>query len=162
MNWLETLTFDFTEAPISEQMAASADGYLSAQLTDEEIKSLTENYGYISNEDYSAWTIRDFKLPSDYLDLLRKSNGGEFTIGDRSIGFFSLREIREYYLNYEFPTYMPEALPFGLNGGGVFYAYDCREDSNSVIGVHASDLGWESAVVLGDNLEEVLFKNNEY
>jgi hypothetical protein len=50
-------------------------------------------------------------------------------------------------LAYHLPEYMPGALPFAFNGGGVFYLFDLREPADAdgqypVVAVHAGNLGW--------------------
>ena len=40
---------------------------------------------------------------------------------------FGCETLREYLLHYEFPEYMPGAVPIGLDGGGVFGVFDLRD-----------------------------------
>ena len=106
---------------------ASVNALLQSSFTDEEFERLAEVIGQeaVSSLRNARPTIRD--LPPSYVELLKLSNGGGITIGDREIAFFSPTEMREYLVAYQFPHYIPGALPFGLNGGGVFYVFDMRE-----------------------------------
>jgi hypothetical protein len=81
--------------------------------------------------DPRPWRLPARKLPRSYLGWLRWSNGGLFRNGEREFGFFpaldSKAGVRAMLLAYEFPEYMPGALPFALNGGGTFYVFDMRK-----------------------------------
>jgi hypothetical protein len=50
-------------------------------------------------------------------------------------------------LAHHLPQYMPEALPFALNGGGTFYLFDLRRPAKRgeypVVCSQAGNLGWE-------------------
>jgi hypothetical protein len=78
------------------------------------------------------WIIPNCRLPAAYLNFLKWSNGGEFRNGRRLIQFFPISEdgdggsVRWMMLHYGVPFYTPGILPFALNGGGDFYAFDMR------------------------------------
>ena len=96
-------------------------------------------------------------IPDELLHLLKFSNGGLIVNGEREFGYFSLSEIRYYYFAYGFPKWATLFLPIAFNGGGVFYAYDFRIGKDiKVIATSAGDLGYDSSVVLGKTLKEVL------
>ncbi|MNN24513.1 hypothetical protein D3C81_1379480 [compost metagenome] len=71
--------------------------------------------------DPAKWSIPNNPLPADYLDFLRYSNGGEFGNGMRHFQFFDADELRSLLLAYEFPEYMPGAVPFATDGCGNHY-----------------------------------------
>ena len=74
------------------------------------------------------WRLPQRPLPEAYLHFLRWSNGGDFSNGERCFyPVLPCEEVLEWTLGYSFPLYMPMALPFALNGGGSFYAFDMRE-----------------------------------
>ena len=77
--------------------------------------------------DPSVWVIPSGPLPPSYLDFLRWSNGGEFRTGARWFQFFGTPLVRHMMLAYHLPEYMPGALPFAFNGGGIFYLFDMRK-----------------------------------
>ncbi len=128
--------------------------FLSAEIKDGEIDNG-------STLDYKQWSLPILKIPEQYLNLLSYSNGGLIVNGDREFAFFGKNELREYYLNYEFPHYMPRVLPIALNGGGVFYAYDLRKalESPEIIAIGSGALDWEFAYSLGNDLLEILSKS---
>ena len=66
-------------------------------------------------------------------------------------------DIRDFYIRYGFPIWAPALLPIGLNGGGIFYAYDFQQPGTPpVVAVAAGDIGYEGAVRLGLSLAEML------
>lgn len=102
--------------------------------------------------DPSLWQLPNAALPASFLEFLRFSNGGNFGNGDRWFQFFpamgAQHGLRAMMLAYEFPQYMPFALPFAFNDGGTFYAFDLRRSAINgeypIVASHASTLGWDS------------------
>ena len=80
--------------------------------------------------DPRAWTLPNRPLPASWLSLLRWSDGGEFRTGEHWFQFFPAtapgQGVRAMMLGYELPQYMPAALPFAFDGGGVFHLFDMR------------------------------------
>ncbi len=98
--------------------------------------------------DPSLWVLPQQSLPPSYLSLLKWSNGGWCRTGEREFGYFGTTDIREMLIAYHLPQYMPHALPFAFNGGGVFYLFDMRESAKDgefpVVCSHAGNLGWSN------------------
>ncbi|MEU0558103.1 SMI1/KNR4 family protein [Dactylosporangium sp. NPDC006015] len=100
--------------------------------------------------DASRWQLPERPLPPRYLALLAWSGGGDFGNGERCLQLFPIdgpSGVRAMTLAYHLPEYMPGALPFAFNGGGVFYLFDMREPANAdgeypVVAAHAGNLGW--------------------
>ena len=100
--------------------------------------------------DASRWRMSDRPLPASYLALLAWSDGGEFGTGAQWLQLFPTTGpsgVRAMTMAYHLPEYMPGALPFAFNGGGVFYLFDLREPANAdgeypVVAAHAGNLGW--------------------
>ncbi|MDA6071217.1 SMI1/KNR4 family protein [Flavobacterium sp. AC] len=104
----------------------------------------------------------DFFLPDELLELLQFSNGGGIINGNRDFGYFSLIDMRNYYFDYKLSKYTPLFLPVAFNGGGIFYAYDFRDPKNiRIVAADAGDLEYESSIVIGETLDEVLSKTND-
>jgi hypothetical protein len=103
----------------------------------------------------------EFYLPDELFELLKFSDGGGIINIDREFGYFSLTEIKSFYHEYEFPVYTPLFLPIAFNGGGIFYAYDFRDQINlKIVAVSSGDLNYESSIVLGKTLSDTLKKTN--
>lgn len=71
------------------------------------------------------WQMPNRPLPASYLSFLRWSNAGHFQNGGRLFQMFGTG-LRNMMISYNMPQYMPGALPFAFNGGGVFYLFDMR------------------------------------
>jgi hypothetical protein len=70
------------------------------------------------------WWLPDAKpVPGDYSALMRVSNGGSATRGERAINFLGVDEIREMMWCYEFPWHVRGFIPFATDGGGRFFAF---------------------------------------
>lgn len=109
--------------------------------------------------DPAGWSIPAKPLPAMYLDLLRYSNGGEFTNGERDFQFFETAEFRPMLLAYEFPEYMPGAVSFAMDGSGNHYVWDMREDREEreypILVVNSGNLGYDDAVKIADTFIEL-------
>jgi hypothetical protein len=100
--------------------------------------------------DASRWQLPEQRLSPSYLALLAWSGGGDFGTGERWFQLFPVdgpSGVRAMTLAYHLPEYMPAALPFAFNGGGVFYLFDMREPADAdgeypVVAAHAGNLGW--------------------
>jgi len=115
----------------------------------------------VAAPDPSTWRLPQRPLPETYLQFLAWSNDGRcFVNGQRELGFFTTRNLRQMMLEYEFPCFMPEALPFAMNGGGWFYLFDMRQEPSSgeypVLFAESGVLSFEKAHVLGASLIGVL------
>lgn len=101
--------------------------------------------------DAAKWAIPVGPLPMAYLSLLRWSNGGEFSAGERLFQFFPALDkqhgVRAMMLGYCIPEYMPGAVPFAFDGAGTFYLFDMRrtalDGEYPVVTAHAGNLGWD-------------------
>ena len=58
-----------------------------------------------------------------------------------------------------FPEWMPGAIPFALNGGGVFYVFDMRQQPQNgeypILMAEAGTLDFEYAKLIGNSFLEV-------
>lgn len=109
--------------------------------------------------DPSTWRVPSVTLPASYRSLLAWSNGPWVRRDERELGFFGTADVREYLLAYQFPHYMPGAVPIAFDGGGVFACFDTRGglvDGEYPILVAASgDLDYASALPAAASLVEV-------
>ncbi|RRJ66156.1 SMI1/KNR4 family protein [Paenibacillus oralis] len=139
-------------------------------LTEREIAEIRENQRNpfpVSNPlhalyrpfDPALWSIPNKPLPADYLDFLRFSNGGEFENGERYFQFFDADEVRSMLLAYEFPEYMPGAVPFAMDGSGNHYIWDMRGDRKNreypILVASSGNLGYEDAVQIAETFMEL-------
>ncbi|WP_379144517.1 SMI1/KNR4 family protein [Paenibacillus sp. sgz500992] len=109
--------------------------------------------------DPGLWSIPHKALPASYLDFLCYSNGGEFVNGERYFQFFSAAELRPMLLAYEFPQYMPGAVPFAMDGNGNHYIWDMRMERDAleypILVSHSGNLGYEDSIVIAGSFPEL-------
>jgi len=109
-----------SEATIQELVAT-----ICQPLTAAELEWLSPQ-----QRDPERWILPSLELPAAYLDLLRWSDGGQFRNGSRLFQFMpsidSKNGVRAMMLAYSVPFNCPGILPFAMNGGGIFYAFDMR------------------------------------
>lgn len=122
------------------------------------------------------WRMPSRPFPESYISFLTWSNGGNFLNGEREFGMFGT-EIRSMAIAYKLPQYMPNAVPFAFNGGGIMYLFDMRESSRNgeypILCASAGSFGWNPsgyALVANSfeevcrgriNVEDILFPSDE-
>jgi hypothetical protein len=74
-----------------------------------------------------------FALPDDYLDFMRRADGGEGIIGEAYVILWRLGELLELNKAYEVDEYAPGLFLFGSDGGGEAFAFDLRSTTKPVI-----------------------------
>ena len=68
--------------------------------------------------------INQVALPKDYVDFMRKHNGGEGNIGETWLVLYPLEELQEINDDYETKCFLPNHIIIGSDGGGEFYGID--------------------------------------
>lgn len=76
-----------------------------------------------------------FSLPPDYVEFLRRANGGEGFVGDSYFILWKIEELKTFNLEYEVNEYAPGLLLFGSDGGGEGYGFDTRGDKLPIVRV---------------------------
>ncbi|WP_424991768.1 SMI1/KNR4 family protein [Paenibacillus turpanensis] len=134
----------------------------NVQLSDLEIQDIQNRLVQLFKSppfDPTLWRLPQKDLPLSYLDFLRYSDGGEFQTGDRYFQFFSIHELREYNLAYEFPEYMEGCISFGMDGAGNHYIFDMREPMRNheypIIAAHSGDLDYSGSIRVADSFLEL-------
>ncbi len=111
--------------------------------------------------DPGEWSIPSKPFPGAYLHLLKWSNGAECRTGDRWFQFFPANDIgngvRAMLLTYHLPQYMPGAMPFAFDGGGIFYLFDmhtqAKDGEYSIVCSTSGSLGFGDAVIADSFVE---------
>jgi SMI1 / KNR4 family (SUKH-1) len=62
-------------------------------------------------------------LPQDYIDFLKRHNGGEGYIGGEYVMLWKLEELEEFNRDYEVREYLPNVLLFGSDGSGEAFGF---------------------------------------
>lgn len=163
IDWISI--FDETQIArgASESEVASLARDFSRPLSEKEIveirADLLKTKTDIQLYDPAKWFLPSKPLPESFLNFLTWNNGGWCRTGEREFGFLSTPDLRDYTLAYMFPSFMPGAIPFALNGGGIFYVFDMREESRNgeypILTAASGNLGYEDAKVVGESFVEV-------
>lgn len=107
----------------------------------------------------------DVQVPADYLNFLRKNNGGEGFVGRDArnkayVILWTVEELIELNRAYQVDQYAPGLFLFGSDGGGEAFAFDMRTPEKVIVKVPFVGMAVEEAVVMGGNFLE--FLNNLY
>ena len=146
--WYEKFNFLSREAPTSDEDLACFFQTADKHIGDEGICALTQAFPEAGvAEKFAATGLRlpdYFYIPEEMEQLWRYAVSGEIEGNGREFGYFSPKDVVEFYFSYEFwyfsPKdvvefyfsyefwfYAPHFLPVAFDGGGVFYVYDFRQ-----------------------------------
>lgn len=97
------------------------DWHLNAGASEETLRDVVQSLGH--------------SLPPDYLQFLRRHDGGEGFIGNNYLILWRSEELSSFNREYEVNQYAPGLLLFGSNGGGEGYGFDMRETDMPIVRV---------------------------
>src|SRR5574344_848390 len=87
-----------------------------------------DNWGEFEfNEPYNGKDIdkiNNVTLPKQYLEFMKRHNGGEGDIGESWFVLYRLEELQEINDDYEIAEYLPDHIIIGSNGAGELYGID--------------------------------------
>lgn len=90
------------------------------------------------------------KLPPDYVEFLRATNGGEGFIGESAyVILWGAQELVPMNQAYEVQKYVPGLLIFGSDGGGEAYGFDTRIQQWQIVQVPFVGMAWNLAEPMG-------------
>ena len=98
-------------------------------------------------------------LPSEYLALLRYSDGGEgsIDIGPGWLQLWSSEEVLQHNQGYQIEEYLPGFFGFGSSGGGELLAFDTRgEKPWKVVMIPFIPMSEKEAIVIAKEFEEFI------
>jgi hypothetical protein len=90
-------------------------------------------------------------LPAELAGILRESNGVTLWQKPKEVQVLSTHEMTEYFECYGFPKWMPDAVPFAMDGNGNFLVLKSGVDQ-AVYVVSAGNLGWEDAAKISETM----------
>ena len=99
------------------------------------------------------------ELPSEYLEQLRLSNGGEgdLAVEQGWIVFWSAEDVLENNKGYEVEQCVPGLFGLGSNGGGELVAFDTRQGQPyPIVMVPFIPMELNEAVVIAKDFPELL------
>jgi hypothetical protein len=98
-----------------------------------------------------AETTLGKRLPVEYIEFLRFSNGGEGFVGEHYLILWGAEELGPSNRDCEVEEYAPGLLMFGSDGGGEAFGFDTRVSDWPVVVVPFIGSGWEDALPLVDS-----------
>lgn len=140
IDWTNAFKIRYPATGASDQILSEALPASFAPLTNEELATIAGTqtnpfpphdplYSQYRPFDAGQWQLPSKPLPPSYLDFLRWSNGGSFFNDDRHFDpFLECQELRQFLLGHHVPQYMPNAVPFALDGSGYVYLFDMRRE----------------------------------
>jgi hypothetical protein len=96
------------------------------------------------------------KLPGDYIEFLKITNGGEGFIGENYIILWGIEELISQNESYEVELNAPGLLIFGTDGGGEAFGFDTRKGKWPVVQIPFVGMFWEEALHKGDSFKEFI------
>ena len=97
-------------------------------------------------------------LPSDYLEFLKRHNGGEGFLGDNYLILWKVEELVPFNLEYEVEKYAPGIFLFGSSGGGDGYGFDTSQEGNPVVRIPFVGMDRRYAKVVANTFTDLLSK----
>jgi len=115
----------------------------SAGAPEDEIRSLQENL--------------HIRLPSEYVDFLQHSNGGEGFVGPNSyLMLWPVEKIPRLNAASAVNEFASGLVLFGTNGGDTAYAFDTRDSALPIVDVPLVGMGFDYCVRRGATFSEFL------
>jgi hypothetical protein len=91
------------------------------------IKNLNQTHPATEEQIFDCEKILNLKLPTDYKEYLKITNGSEGFIQESYVIFWAVDEVPILNRSYEVNEYAPGLVLFGSNGGGEAFAFDTRD-----------------------------------
>lgn len=114
----------------------------------------------LSNEEFEKCISEiDFQLPTDYLNFLRQTNGGEtFLDNDKYVMFWRAENLSEYNKMYAVAEFAPNLFLIGSNGGND--AYGISRTEGSFLEVPFVGMSNEAITILGKDFDTFISSLN--
>jgi hypothetical protein len=124
---------------------------------DEFIQGLTLRAGATEQALGECQDTLGIKLPSEYVQFVKKSNGTEGFVGEDSyLMMWPVEELPAMNVSYEVQEYAPGLLLFGSDGGGEAYAFDLREERQPIVRVPFVGLSLDDVIPVADTFSGFL------
>lgn len=97
------------------------------------------------------------KLPTEYIDFLKLTNGGEGFVGKNSyVMLWPIGDLPSMNQSYEVEKYVPGLVIFGSDGGGEAYGFDTRSAEWPIVQVPFVGMAWSVAQPMGASFHDFL------
>lgn len=125
-------------------------------MSEELLKGWQLNEGASEEVLQEAASSLGHALPADFVEFLRKHDGGEGFLGDNYLIVWKAEELSTFNREYEVDQYAPGLILFGSSGGGEAYGFDTRSVSMAVVRVPFIGMAWQYALPVANNFDESL------
>ncbi|GAB4191303.1 MAG: hypothetical protein Fur006_34300 [Coleofasciculaceae cyanobacterium] len=120
-------------------------------------KELNKNQGASENALNQFMMSSGIKLPEQYLEFMRISNGTEGFIGENSyLILWPIEQIGELNEAYAVAEFAPGLLVFGSNGGDIAYAFDTRSEKMQIVEVPFIGMNLDNVKLCGTTFNSFL------
>lgn len=97
------------------------------------------------------------KLPAEYVELLKLTNGGEGFVGKNAyVMLWSVEELASRNQSYEVQKCAPGLLIFGSDGGDEAYGFDTRTSRCPIVQIPFVGMTWNAAQPIGELVSSFL------
>jgi hypothetical protein len=97
------------------------------------------------------------KLPTEYVQFVKLSNGGDGCIGGNAyVMLWGVDELPAMNQSYEVEKNAPGLLIFGSNGGGEAYGFDTRTPQRPIVEMPFIGMSWDLARPMGATFRDFL------
>src|SRR5262245_33039937 len=90
-----------------------------------------------------------FNPPTDYLDALQFTNGGEGFIQQSYFRLYSIEELLSLNEAYQVKRFAPGFVIFGSNGSGEAFGFDTRQSPLEIVQIPFIPMDFQYAKLLG-------------
>ena len=98
-----------------------------------------------------------FQLPTDYVDFLQATNGGEGPVGTCGYArIWRLDELLKWNEAYQVADRAPGLFLFGTDGGGEAFAFDTRKSPMPIVEVTFISMSHEDVIEMALDFESFL------
>jgi hypothetical protein len=96
-----------------------------------------------------------FRLPADYVQFLRRMNGGEGFVGKNYLMAWPVEDLIRFNKDFFVDVAAPELFLFGSSGGGEEFAFDTRSSPLLIVAV-PSIVSLEDAITIAPDFNSFL------
>jgi SMI1 / KNR4 family (SUKH-1) len=98
-------------------------------------------------------------LPREYVDFLKKHNGGDGLIGDNYFILWTIEDLGDFNREYQVEIYARGILLFGSSGGGQGYGFDTRSAAMPIVQVPFIGMAHEYVEPVASSFSGIFTKN---
>ncbi|KAA6458200.1 SMI1/KNR4 family protein [Acidobacteria bacterium AB60] len=95
-------------------------------------------------------------LPPDFIQSVKRRNGGEGLIGQTYVTLWDVSELGRMNRSFDPDVWAPGLLLFGTDGGNEGFGFDTRDPNLPIVQIPLVGMCWGEARPLGNTFNEFL------